>query len=122
MVGNRKQHGLSMVGFLLTLSLLGFFAFIGMRLFPVYSEFHSVKSDMEGLRSEPNARGLSPEQLRDRLFRRFNVSYVESVKPADITFDRNRGYNMTVKYEVRRPLMYNIDFVAMFEHSVNFEQ
>jgi len=122
MVGNRKQHGLSMVGFLLTLSLLGFFAFITMRLFPVYTEFYSVKSDMEGLRNEPNARGLSPEQLRNLLFRRFQISYVESVKPTDVTFDRNRGYNMNVVYEVRRPLMGNLDFVAKFSHTVNFEQ
>lgn len=122
MVGNRKQHGLSMVGFLLTLSLLGFFAFITMRLFPVYTEYYSVKSDMEGLRNEPNARGLSPEQLRNLLFRRFQISYVESVKPTDVTFDRNRGYNMNVVYEVRRPLMGNLDFVAKFNHTVNFEQ
>lgn len=122
MVGNRKQHGLSMVGFLLTLSLLGFFAFITMRLFPVYTEFYSVKSDMEGLRNEPNARGLSPEQLRNLLFRRFQISYVESVKPTDVTFDRNRGYNMNVVYEVRRPLMGNLDFVAKFSHTVNLEQ
>lgn len=111
-----------MVGFLLTLSLLGFFAFITMRLFPVYTEFYSVKSDMEGLRNEPNARGLSPEQLRNLLFRRFQISYVESVKPTDVTFDRNRGYNMNVVYEVRRPLMGNLDFVAKFSHTVNLEQ
>jgi hypothetical protein len=118
MVGIRKQQGMSLIGFLMVLSLLGFFAFLGMRLFPVYTEYRSVKSDMEGMVNEPNVGQMSPAQVKDRLFRRFYISYVENVKQEHVTFDRNNGYNMTVKYEVRKPLMYNLDFVAKFEHKV----
>ncbi|MFA5683710.1 MAG: DUF4845 domain-containing protein [Lysobacteraceae bacterium] len=122
MIVNRNQRGMSLVGFLLVLSLFGFFAFLAMRLFPVYSEYRDVVSDMNGLKAEAGAAAMSPQQLRDRLFRRFYVSYVESVKPEHVSFNRDKGYNMTVKYEVRKPLMYNLDFVAKFEHSVNFEK
>ncbi len=115
----RKQRGISLVGFMVGLSLAGFFAFIIMRLFPVYTEYRSVVSDMEALKAEPGAAKMSPAQLRDRLDRRFYISYVESVRAEHITFDRENGYNMTVKYEVRRPLMHNLDFVAMFEHKIN---
>jgi hypothetical protein len=119
MRGKRNQRGISLVGFMMALSLLGFFAFIAMKLFPVYSEFQSVKSDLEGLKAEPNSRTMSPAQLRERLARRFDISYVSSVLPEHITFDKKNGYNIIIKYEVRRPLMYNLDFVAKFEHSVN---
>ncbi len=118
MIGVQRQRGISLVGFLMVLSLVGFFAFIGMRLFPVYTEYRSVKADMEGLKSEPNIGQMSPAQVRDRLFRRFYISYVENVKQEHVSFDRNNGFNMTVKYEVRKPLMYNLDFVAKFEHKV----
>jgi len=114
------QKGITLLGFVMLLSVLGFFAFIIMRLFPVYAEARSVKADLEGLKAEPNSAKMSPAQIWNRLERRFQISYVESVKAEHVTFDRKNGYNVTIKYEVRRPMMYNIDFVAMFEYKENF--
>lgn len=122
MRGNRNQRGISLLGFTMLLALLGFFAFIIMRLFPVYAEARSVKADLEGLSQEANAKNMSPAQIRDRLQRRFQISYVESVKQEHISFDRKNGYNVTIKYEVRRPLMYNLDYVAKFEYKVDFSK
>ncbi len=119
MRGYQYQRGITLLGFVMLLAVVGFFAFLVMRLFPVYAEYYSVKSDMEGLRDEPNSAQMTPAQVRDRLGRRFQISYVESVRPEHITFDRNQGYNVNIKYEVRRPLMSNVDFVAKFEHTVN---
>jgi hypothetical protein len=119
MRGKRNQRGISLLGFTMILAVCGFFAFLIMRLFPVYAEFHSVKSDMDGLKAEPNSKAMSPSQIRDRLQRRFEISYVDSVNGKSAVIDRNQGYNVTIKYEVRKPLMYNLDFVAKFEHTVN---
>jgi hypothetical protein len=40
------------------------------------------------------------------------------VKAEHVKLTRNNGYNLTVKYEVRKPLLYNLDFVAKFEKTV----
>ncbi len=120
MRGYKHQKGISLLGFVMLLSLIGFFAFIIMRLFPVYAEYNSVKSDLEALKKEPNSALMSPTQIRDRMGRRFEISYVENVRPENIIIDRNNGYNVTIKYEVRKPLMYNLDFVAKFETKQNF--
>ena len=112
------QSGLTLMSFLIVLCVAGFFIFLGMKLFPVYNEYFSVVRDMQGLASESGVKQLSPEQVRDRLFRRFDISYVDSVKPQNVKVTRNNGYQLTVAYEVRRNLMYNLDFVAVFDKTV----
>lgn len=119
MMGRSKQDGMTLLGFLMVLAVVGMFAFVAMRLFPVYSEYYSVVQDMKGVQMEPGVANWPPAQVRDRLFRRFYISYVENVKPEHVKVTRNNGYNLTVKYEVRKPLAYNLDFVAKFEKTVD---
>ena len=118
MTGRKKQQGLTLMGFVMVLAVVGVFAFVGLKLFPVYSEYYSVVSDMKGVQSEPGVAQMSPAEVRDKLFRRFYISYVESVKAEHVKITRNNGYNLNVKYEVRRPLIYNLDFVAKFDKTV----
>lgn len=108
-----------MLGFVGLLGVLGFVAFIAMRLFPVYAEYHSVVSSMKGLAADPESTGADTAQIRRMLSRRMQISYVENVKPENIRVNRvDGGYSLTVSYEVRRPLIYNLDFVAKFENEV----
>ena len=116
------QSGLTLMSFLIVLCVVGFFIFIGMKLFPVYNEYFSVVTDMKGLAAEPGVHNLTPQQIRDRLDRRFNISYVDSVQPKDIKVTKvGNGYDLTIAYEVRRNLMYNLDFVAVFEKTVKLD-
>jgi hypothetical protein len=119
MAGKARQSGLTLIGFIVVLSVVGFFAFVGMKLFPVYTEYYAVVTDMKGIQSEPGVANMSPQKIRDLLDRRFYISYVESVKKENIFITRNNGYNLTIKYEVRRPLVANLDFVAKFEKTVD---
>lgn len=118
MAGRQKQQGLTLMGFMMVLAVVGVFAFVGIKLFPVYSEYYSVVSDMKGVQSEPGVANMSPNEVRDKLFRRFYISYVSSVKNENVKITRNNGYNLNVNYEVRRPLIYNLDFVAKFDKTV----
>ncbi|MCB1553097.1 MAG: DUF4845 domain-containing protein [Xanthomonadales bacterium] len=114
----RRQRGLSFIGLVIVLGVGGFFAYCGMKLFPVYSEYHSVKESMDALTQEPGIANAAPKKIRDLLSRRFEISYVESVKPENITITAKSGVQLTVNYEVRRPLFYNLDFVAKFDYMV----
>ena len=112
------QSGLTLTSFLIVLAVVGFFIYIGMKLFPVYTEYYSVATDMKGLAAEPGIKQKSPEEVRNLLFRRFQISYVDSVQPQNVKISRQNGYKMQVAYEVRRNLMYNLDFVAVFDKTV----
>ena len=114
----RNQGGLTLIGFVIVLAVVGVFAYCGMKLFPMYSEFYSVKQALKGLSAEPGIANKDPAKVKDLLFRRLYVSYAENVKPNNVKITRDgQGYVVTVKYEVRRELIGNLDVVGKFEAS-----
>jgi Domain of unknown function (DUF4845) len=111
----RKQSGMTFTSFIIVLSVVGFFLFIFMKLFPMYQEFFSVKSALNGLSADPEVAVQSPEQIKDKFFKRLYVSYSENVKPQNVRFENRSGAQvMHVDYEVRKPLIYNLDVVGKF--------
>ena len=112
----RKQSGLSLLGFLVVLAVVGFAAYIGMKLFPMYQEYDSVQSAMKGLANEPGVADMDPAKVQDLFFRRLYINYSENVKPQNVKFERiEGGWKMRVNYEVRRPLIGNLDVVGRFD-------
>lgn len=123
MAMDRQQRGLTLIGFLLVLAVVGIFAYVGMRLFPIYSEYYSVVSAIKGVASEPGVAKMDPSRVRDLLEKRFYISYVENVKKQDVRIARDdSGYKLNVSYEVRRPLIYNLEVVAHFDKTVELSR
>lgn len=112
----RKQSGMTLIGFLVVLAVVGFAAYIGMKLFPMYQEYYAVRSAMKGLASEPGIGDMDPSKIQDLFFRRLYINYSESVKKNNVKIERmDGGWNMKVSYEVRRPLVGNLDVVGVFD-------
>ncbi|QWP76035.1 DUF4845 domain-containing protein [Lysobacter sp. K5869] len=111
----RNQRGITLLGFIITLAVVGVFAYVGMKLVPMYSEFYSVKRSLADLAKEPGAGSMDPAKARDLFFRRMDMSYVDSVKPENFKIRRSdRGMEINVDYEVRRPVIANLDVVGRF--------
>jgi hypothetical protein len=112
----RTQSGITLLGFILILAVVGIFVYVGMKVIPMYSEYYSVKQSLKGLSLEPGIENASPDKIRNLFFRRLYVNYSENVKRENVKIQRMEGgWNMTVKYEVRRPLISNLDVVGNFE-------
>ena len=112
----RKQSGLSLLGFLVVLAVVGFAAYIGMKLFPMYQENYAVRTAMKSLANEPGVADMDPAKVQDLFFRRLYINYSENVKPQNVKFERiEGGWKMRVNYEVRRPLIGNLDVVGRFD-------
>ena len=110
----RAQRGMTLIGFVMVLAVAGIFIYMGMKLIPMYSEYYAVKQAMEGL-SQEGAGAYDAAKVKDFFFRRLDMSYSENVKPQDVKLLRkDAGWMMTVDYEVRRPLIGNIDVVGHF--------
>ena len=111
----RTQGGMTLIGFVIVLGVIGFFAYIAMRLVPMYSEYYAVKQALKGLEAEPGIANRDPAKIQDLFFRRLYISYAENVKPEHVKIERvDGGWNMRVDYEVRKPLMANLDVVGKF--------
>jgi Domain of unknown function (DUF4845) len=117
----RRQMGLSLMGFIIILSVVGFFAYLFMRIYPAYYEYYNVRSAMEQIAREPAAARWTPGEILTSLEKRMYISYVDEKNVNKRSFQIKRagtGYTLAVKYEVRSNLLYNLDYVAMFEKTV----
>ena len=111
----RTQRGITLLGFIMILAVAGLFIFVGMKVVPMYMEYWAVKKSLDGLALEPGIANASPERIRNLFFRRLYVNYSENVKAENVKIDRMEGgWKMTVKYEVRRPMISNLDVVGNF--------
>jgi len=114
-----KQRGITLIGFIFVLSFALFIAFIGMKIGPIYMEYYSVVSAMNGVASERGSANLSPYDIRVKVLNRLYVSYsAENVKEKHIKLTRKNGVHLRIAYEVRKPVIGNLDVVAMFDRSV----
>lgn len=115
-----KQNGITLIGFVLVLLIVSFFAFMAMRLVPVYTEYYSVVKAMKSVSTE-DASSLG--KIQNSLQRHFDVGYVDTVKGKDAKIIRdNNGTQLNMNYEVRRPFIYNIDFVVKFDYTVDLNR
>ncbi|HZX76325.1 DUF4845 domain-containing protein [Lysobacter sp.] len=112
----RTQSGMTLIGFILVLAVVGVFIYMGMKLIPMYSEYYAVKTALRDVANESDVSQEDPAKIKDLFFRRLYISYAENVKSEDVKIARrDAGYIMTVDYEVRRPLIANIDVVGHFK-------
>jgi hypothetical protein len=116
MTMKRKQSGMTLLSFVMVLAVLGSAAYFAMRLFPMYQEYYAVKSSLKGLANEQGVADMDPGRMKELFFRRLNMNYSNSIKQSDVKIERMEGgWKMTVSYEVRRPLVGNLDVVANFD-------
>ena len=113
----RNQQGITLIGFVVMLALVGVLAYLGMKVFPIYQQFFSVRSAMKGVASEPGVGEMDPAKIQDLFFRRLYVNYAdEDLKPENVKVERkDNGYTLQVQYEVRRPLIADLDIVGKFD-------
>lgn len=112
----QSQRGMTMLGFLITLCVVIFFAYIAMTIVPMYIEFYSVKQALKGLANDSELANAPKDKIRQLYLRRLEMSYADHVKKMDaLKFDStDGGLKMIVDYERREPLMANLDVVAKF--------
>jgi hypothetical protein len=115
----KKQRGMTAIGWLIVLGMLSFFVLLVLRLAPGYLEFYKVKSVVESLKNEPYIGNKTPMEIRSLLQRRIDVNAIDSIQAKDIKITQQSGKTtVTAQYEVRVPIMGNVDAVSKFEDSI----
>ncbi|QKK12259.1 MAG: DUF4845 domain-containing protein [Pseudomonadota bacterium] len=117
----KKQQGMTAVGVLMVLALIAFFTLLVLRLVPPYLENFNVTSSLKSLQQEVGIKDKSPGEIRNLLQRRFDINDVTNVKRENVTVakDAKSGLlKIAVEYEVRVPIMLNVDAVVVFSDSI----
>ena len=114
----RRQLGISTINLILLLGVAGFFMLCAFKLIPVYAENQYIVTALESLRDKdkPVAQ-MSPTEIRKHLntFYMLNGVRSEGANNIEVEHERNRNI-VTIYYEVRVPLFYNITVLVDFKN------
>ena len=113
----RKENGLTLIGFLIVLGVVLFFAYAGMRIVPMYLEYHALGNALSKLEDDPAAKKMTPQKIKQSIQTSLWASYASNnIKNEHIKISKKSGgVNVRVAYEIREPFIGNISIVGSFE-------
>ncbi|HJU07254.1 MAG TPA: DUF4845 domain-containing protein [Rhodanobacteraceae bacterium] len=117
----KKQQGITLIGFVFVLIIVGFFIYMAMKLVPAYAEYMGVVKAMKTLAAEPDLASKTPEQIQSDLAFKGSFQYVDdkTFSPQNIHIKNGPGGGtLQVKYDKDIPFLYNIDFLLHFDKTV----
>lgn len=119
-----KNHGMTLIGMLLTLAVVVAVGITLLRVVPVYIQHFEVVSSVKALNSLPSSDfsedpASNAAVLRNKLLNQLYVNSIESITPDQIliTPDDKGNFTISIKYQVIRPLVANIRLLFDFETS-----
>ena len=101
---NERQRGMSLIGMLLILIMIGFVAVIAMKVVPMYVQYYSIKSTIESVRKESVA-SMTTADIQNAIQKRFDTGYVNIVKARDLKIrNTSTGKALDLIYQDEREL------------------
>lgn len=115
-INNKKQHGMTAIGFVMLLGMIAFFTAIALKLTPLYLEHFEVSSVLKSFAQEPGIASKSAAEIEDIIMKRLGINDVTHVTKDNIEISKEDGkISIVISYEARVPMLANIDIVANFK-------
>lgn len=105
----RKQHGVSLMGTIVVLALLGFVAVMAAKLLPAYNEYYSVRKILATMEQSGATKGTVRE-IRYAFEKLNGIEDVKSVRGQDLEITKESGEAVvTANWSVRIPMVANVN-------------
>ena len=119
----QRQRGMTFLGMVTILVILGAGLYAGIRLVPVYLEFTKVARALEQVRDEHSANDTSASMIRNSLERRWDVEDIASIGWNEVAIQKtSEGFSVSANYEVEQPFIANVYLLTKFEKTVVIPQ
>lgn len=118
---NSKQRGMTVIGMLLLLVVIGFMALIAMKVVPMYIQYYTIKSTIESIRKEPQLAQMSPTDIHSAIQKRFDIGYVDKLNARDLKIRNDaesRGRVLELVYEDERELFYGLYVLLKVDETI----
>lgn len=118
----RNQRGLGMLQWALVIAIAGFFLLFAFKVIPLYAENRYVESALRSLESGGQKLDeMTDAEISKKLNNFYMINNVRSEGPTkNIKVVRESEKALvTVDYETRVPLFYNIDLVLSFQNHLD---
>jgi hypothetical protein len=128
-LNRNKQKGITFLGFLIACAVVGSFAYLAMRFWPLLNEKLKVDQAMESVAARPDISKLNKAGIGKYILRSFEVDDVDQFSTMrdmqDVfSVQKIKGQKkrmMTMAYEIRRPLISNLDVVMNYNKTIEID-
>jgi type II secretory pathway pseudopilin PulG len=118
----QRQRGMTFLGMVTILVILGAALYAGIRLVPVFLEYTKVARALEQVRDENVAIETNQQLIRRALERRWDVEDIRSIGWKEVEIKKtSEGYEVRAAYDVEQPFIANIFLLAKFDKLVVIE-
>jgi hypothetical protein len=113
----KTQQGISVIGGLVVLAVVGFFLTAAFKLGPLYLDNSFISAALGGLNKE-DIHNMSNREIRQKLSSQFDINNIRDIDSKQIEIKRERTRTIvTLDYEKRVNFMGNVDVVVTFKNS-----
>jgi Domain of unknown function (DUF4845) len=119
----QRQRGMTFLGLLTIIIILGSAVYMGIRVVPVYLEYMEVARALQQVRDEHSAMDTSPQMIRNSLERRWDVEDIKGISWKDVEIKKtNEGFDVRAAYSVEKPFIANLYLLCKFDRAVTIPQ
>jgi len=103
-----RQRGISLMGLIVTLAVVGFVGVMAAKLLPAYIDYFAVKKIFAAMEQAGDLKG-SVHDIRKSFERRNDIENAQDVHPEDLEITKEGGETvMSVSWSKKVPLVSNI--------------
>jgi len=118
----RGQRGMTLIGLLCILALVGLVAYAGLRLLPLYLNYMKVARTMETTATEFKTDNLDLGSIRRSLEKHWQIEDISSVDSKDVEILQDGGgASLHVSYVDSAPYISNISLAVHFDKTVKVQ-
>lgn len=117
-----KQRGASSLGTMIFLILFISAILVAAKIVPAYFDDLKLKEVFDNLVATPNIGKMTPQEVRGVLNKKWQVNAIDGTDVKDILITQSdKGLLLSYHYEVRTPIVRNIDAVMSFDHQLELK-
>jgi len=118
----QNQQGMTFIGLLCILALVGMIGYAGIRLSTVYLNYMKVARSMEATATEFKSENPDLAGMRRSLDKHFQIEDVSSVESKDVEIVKDEGgVTLHVAYDDSVPYIANVSLSVHFDKSVKVQ-
>lgn len=113
----RSQRGLSILGWLVVLALVAFFASTAFKMMPHYLDYMSLEKIITSVETDKALSIQTVGDFYEHVGKGMRVNNIRDLDMRDVLQIKveNNEFLVHLKYEKREPLIENLDLVANFD-------
>jgi Domain of unknown function (DUF4845) len=114
-----RQRGMTFIGLLCILALVGAIGYAGLRLVPLYLNYMKVARSMDAAAADAKGENPDPGMLRSSLERHWEIEDITGVDAKDVEVVKDeRGISLHVAYDDSAPYAANVSLAVHFDKTV----